>query len=92
MRIAEILPGDDHILYVLADDGEAGSFDLNPYLNSEAFAPLRNRDEFERVRNGGYFVEWECGADLSADTIAARWKVLSTEQANAIFHATAVNH
>lgn len=24
----------------------------------------------------GYFVEWDCGADLSADTIEARWQVV----------------
>ena len=27
------------------------------------------------ISNGGYFVEWECGADLSADTLEAQWKV-----------------
>ncbi|WP_280938426.1 hypothetical protein [Thioflexithrix psekupsensis] len=25
----------------------------------------------------GYFVEWECGADLSADTIEAHWQLLT---------------
>jgi hypothetical protein len=28
-----------------------------------------------KISNGGYFVEWNCGADLSADTIEARLKV-----------------
>jgi hypothetical protein len=28
-----------------------------------------------KVSNGGYFIEWDCGADLSADTIEARWQV-----------------
>ncbi len=37
-------------------------------LDYEAFEKLRNPDEFMKVRNGGYFIEWECGADLSADT------------------------
>ena len=41
----------------------------------EAFEKLRNPDEFLKVLNGGYFIEWECGADLSADTIEARWEV-----------------
>jgi len=27
-----------------------------------------------QVLNGGYFIEWDCGADLSADTIEARWQ------------------
>jgi hypothetical protein len=31
------------------------------------------------VRNGRYFVEWPCGADLSADTIEARWTPISNE-------------
>jgi len=26
---------------------------------------------------GRYFVEWDCGADLSADTIEARWELLT---------------
>jgi len=25
-----------------------------------------------KISNGGYFVEWQCGADLSADTIEAK--------------------
>jgi hypothetical protein len=28
-----------------------------------------------KIRNGGYFVKWECGADLSADTIEAKMLV-----------------
>jgi hypothetical protein len=50
-------------------------FDVGPYLTSPAFAPLRDWSEFSRVRNGGYYVEWPCGADLPADTIEARWRV-----------------
>lgn len=81
MNIAEIIPKDNYMLYVKAEDGKAGLFDVKPYLESEAFAPLKDRSEFERVHNGGYFVEWDCGADLSADTIQARWVVTSNENA-----------
>ncbi|MCF6152303.1 DUF2442 domain-containing protein [Candidatus Kuenenia stuttgartiensis] len=81
MNIVEIVPNDNYTLYVKAEDGRAGLFDVKPYLESEAFAPLNDRVEFERVHNSGYFVEWDCGADLSADTIQARWKTLSTENA-----------
>lgn len=31
------------------------------------------KTEFTKITNRGYFVEWDCGADLSADTIEARW-------------------
>ncbi|WP_347275109.1 DUF2442 domain-containing protein [Candidatus Kuenenia sp.] len=81
MNIAEIVPKDNYTLYVKAEDGRAGLFDVKPYLESEAFAPLNDRVEFERVHNRGYFVEWDCGADLSADTIQARWKTSLTENA-----------
>lgn len=74
MKLAEVVPRDGYLLYVVTDDGKTGFFDVAPYLESEAFAPLTNRSEFERVRNGGYFVEWDCGADLSADTIEAKWR------------------
>ncbi|HEY4731878.1 MAG TPA: DUF2442 domain-containing protein [Gammaproteobacteria bacterium] len=79
MRIAEIFPTEDYTLYIKADDGKTGLFDVKPYLESEAFAPLKDNREFVRIRNGGYYIEWECGADLSADTIEARWISGATE-------------
>ena len=81
MNIIQIIPKDNYVLYVKAEDGEAGLFDVNPYLESEVFAPLKNRGEFERIRNGKYFIEWDCGADLSADTIEARWENVSIVKA-----------
>ena len=81
MIIAEILPKENYLLYVKSDDGQTGLFDVKPYLDSEAFSPLKDRIEFQRIRNGKYFVEWGCGADLSADTIYARWSPVSGENA-----------
>ena len=79
MNILEIVPKDNFTLYIKAEDGKAGLFDVKPYLESDAFAPLKERCEFEQIHNGKYFIEWGCGADLSADTIQARWEVLSTD-------------
>jgi hypothetical protein len=73
MRIAELKIQANWILTVLAEDGRVGDFDLAPYLQDEAFEALQNQSEFAKVTNGGYFIEWACGADLSADTIEARW-------------------
>ncbi|MDB5971585.1 MAG: hypothetical protein JWQ90_4035 [Hydrocarboniphaga sp.] len=73
MNIVEVVPKDNYVLCIKAEDGEVGFFDVKPYLESEVFAPLKNKDEFLRVRTGRYFIEWDCGADLSADTIQARW-------------------
>ena len=77
MRIAELSPQPNWVLSIVADDGRVGIFDVSPYLGYEAFEDLRDHSEFMKVVNGGYFVEWDCGADLSADTIEARWRVVS---------------
>ncbi|VAW49350.1 hypothetical protein MNBD_GAMMA03-1119, partial [hydrothermal vent metagenome] len=28
-----------------------------------------------KIHNGKYFIEWDCGADLSADTIESEWQI-----------------
>ena len=77
MKIAKISPQPNYLLTIDTDDGRIGNFDVSPYLKYEAFEALQDRDEFLKVFNGGYFVERDCGADLSADTIEARWQVVS---------------
>ena len=76
MRIMEVHPQNHHNLRIVADDGRVGIFDVSPYLKYEAFSSLKDQKNFVRILNGGYFIEWDCGADLSADTIEARWKML----------------
>ena len=72
MKILNVTPQEKWTLHVVFDDGRSGLFDVSPYLDDEVFRPLREKPAFSRIRNGGYYVEWECGADLSADTIEAR--------------------
>ncbi len=76
MRIAELRTEPNWVLLIVADDGRLGRFDVKPYLQYEAFEALRDQNQFVKVVNGGYFVEWDCGADLSADTIESRWQVV----------------
>lgn len=73
MKIEHLSIDFDWMLTIVAGDGRTGRFDVKPYLEFEAFQPLRDVEEFRKLFNGGYFVEWECGADLSADTIEACW-------------------
>ena len=79
MNIIEVIPKEDYTLYVRMEDGKAGFFNVLPYLESEVFAPLKDKREFQNVRNGKYFVEWSCGADLSADTIQMRWDTITED-------------
>ncbi len=76
MRISEVTPQPNWTLSIVAEDGRCGILDVSPYLEFEAFEDLRDPNHFAKVANGGYFVEWDCGADLSVDTIEARWKVV----------------
>lgn len=78
MRITELQVKPNYVLSIIADDGRIGRFDVNPYLEYEAFEPLRDPDEFAKIANRGYFIEWDCGADLSADTIEAQWHIVSS--------------
>jgi len=71
MTIVNVTPREKWTLHVVFDNGRGGLFDVSPYLDCEAFFPLRKESEFQSVRNGGYYVEWACGADLSADTLEA---------------------
>jgi hypothetical protein len=92
MRIIEIHPQPNWVLSIVADDDRAGYLDVSPYLEYEAFEALRNPSEFVKVSNGGYFIEWECGADLSADTIEARWRVIQAREQNSASNAAQSNH
>jgi hypothetical protein len=65
----------DWTLSIVLTDGTAGTFNVKPYLSLEAFMDLHDPDEFKNIHNGGYFVEWECGADLSADTVRAKMEI-----------------
>jgi hypothetical protein len=74
-KIVKVTPNTDWTLAIEFDDGRFGVFDVSPSLEEIAFEALNNLTEFLAVSNGGYFVEWKSGADLSADTIEAGWKV-----------------
>jgi hypothetical protein len=87
MRIKEIRPQPNWVLSVVADDGRIGAFDVSPYLEYEAFEALRDPAEFTKVSNGGYFVEWDCGADLSADTIEAHWRIMPAGEPDSASYA-----
>jgi len=60
MNILEIVPKDNYTLYIKTENGKVGLFDVKPYVESEVFAPLKDKSEFENVRNGKYFIEWDC--------------------------------
>lgn len=68
-RVINVVANDDWTLAITFAPNERKQFDVRPLLSCEAFAALTDLAEFKRLRNGGYFVAWDSGADLSADTL-----------------------
>ncbi|HCH24855.1 MAG TPA: DUF2442 domain-containing protein [Oceanospirillaceae bacterium] len=75
MKISRVEAQANFKLAVINSAGQKGVFDVKPYLDAPAFLPLNNQDEFAKIVNNGYFIAWDCGADLSADTIEAHWQL-----------------
>jgi len=44
------------VLSIVADDGRVGRFDVSPYLDYEAVEELKDKSEFIKGSNGGYFI------------------------------------
>jgi len=71
VKILNVCPNENYTLLIESENRKSALFDMKPYLHLEAFQPLNDYSEFTKVQNGGYYIEWPCGADLSADTIEA---------------------
>lgn len=74
MASVSIIPGKPGMLKIVAEDGRKGVLDMNPYIQApppSVFHPLQDPQEFAKVINGGFFIAWPCGADLSADSVEA---------------------
>lgn len=80
MQIVEVCVLSDRKLLVTAEDGRCGEFDLTPWLQLEAFLPLLREGEINRIINGGYYLEWPCGVDISADSVEAGWTEVGNAQ------------
>ena len=69
MIISNVTVEKEFLLKISTKDGRKGYFDVKPYLEYEAFQELKSPNSFKNIINGGYYIEWANGADLSADTI-----------------------
>ena len=69
-KIVSLFPVEDYQLLVKFENGIEKTVDLKPYLQFPVFSPLKNIVIFNKVKNHGYFIEWQGGEiDLSADTL-----------------------
>lgn len=68
-RVKEVVAGADYVLYVVFDNGERGTLDMNNVLDFGVFRQLRDDDCFARVRVAFDTIEWECGVDLDPEFV-----------------------
>ena len=61
----------DHVLWLEFSDGLAGELDLADRLVGPMFEPLRQPNEFARVRLGTETIEWPNGADWAPESLHA---------------------
>lgn len=69
-HLKHIEPIANHQLVCLFDDGTKKIADLTAFLKTPAFEPLKNENNFKKITNHFYFIEWkDFEIDLSADTL-----------------------
>ena len=73
-KIVKVVPLPSGHLQVEMQDGRCGEFDVNPFMGSDFFAALKDKNYFQKV--GLFFsgVGWPDVKDLGPDTIAAGLK------------------
>ena len=69
--VASVSPLEPYVVRVFFDDGEGRDVDIEPLLGGPVFRPLRDREEFVRVRvdERTRAIAWPSGADLDPDVI-----------------------
>lgn len=68
-KVKEIRILEKYKLLITFDNLEQKIFDIEPYLEYEVFKNLKNEDEFKKFYIDFGTICWECGADLSRDTL-----------------------
>jgi len=69
-KIIAVKPIDNYILEVEFENNCIKLFDFSLYLSYPVFKILKDINNFNKVVNKGYFIEWETfELDLSADTL-----------------------
>ena len=70
-KIVNAVPLPDCCLQIELQDGRCGVFDVKPFMKSEYFAQLENKDYFQKVSLFFSGIGWPEGQDLGPDTVAA---------------------
>jgi hypothetical protein len=67
------------VVWLRFNDGAEGEIDLKDELEGEMFMPLRDLDQFKRLKENPELetLEWENGADLAPEFLYERMRILT---------------
>ena len=75
LSITEAEPRDSSIFFVRFNNGKAVLYDFKPFIEriGKVYLPLAETSFFQRfsIDKLGYYIEWENGMDVCADTLWA---------------------
>ncbi|MFZ2447245.1 MAG: DUF2442 domain-containing protein [Syntrophobacteraceae bacterium] len=80
--VKEVIPRDDHTLFLVFDNGRRGVLNMKPILEFGVFQRIKDLDEFKRVRIAFDTIEWDCGVDLDPEYIYEKCERESTAEAD----------
>jgi hypothetical protein len=78
--VIEVTPGDDYVLSIVFDNGEAGTLDMKQILDFGIFRRIKDLEAFRRVRVAFDTIEWEAGVDLDPEFVYEKCKGIRTSQ------------
>ena len=68
-RVTNVKPKENYMLHVWFSNGEAGIFDVKPYLSFGVFSELKDLTMFNTAHTDGLGIEWGNEAALCPDTV-----------------------
>ena len=77
-----VVPMDDYTLEVTMTNSNRLKFDMQPYLNTIEFCPLKDKNVWKNVEVHDTYLFWKGGAEveLSIDTLLAYFKIKEDSQ------------
>lgn len=74
-KVISVKPLEGKKVEVVFSDGICGVFDVTPYIRSDFFKRLEDKDYFNQVRLFFNGIGWPEGQDLGPDTIEAELQI-----------------
>ncbi len=86
--VVKVIPGENYVLDIVFDNGERGTLDMKPFLDTGIFRRLKDYDAFRKVQVSFDTIEWESGIDLDPEFIYATCKSVAKDVDSSTTHGT----